>query len=103
MLPFNLAAKLLPASGFFNLSVLLNVHLHAWVQQHFAQTGSVPGFKIPKLNRQAVLRLVDYLKMIFHQTIANNMPWERVAAFFARLGRWLIVEFIPKSDPQVRH
>lgn len=42
------------------------------------------------------------LALIHHLTIANNVPLERVAAFFARLGRWLIVEFITKSDPQVR-
>ena len=232
--PLNLAAKLLPASSFFHLSLLFHVHLHAWGQQHFARTGSDPGFRTRKLNRQAVLRLVDHLKMAIHQlrwtaktewinyyettgytdvaleqkkqlvakwvreinpsyiwdlgantglfsrvasesapdslviawdvdpgcveihyqhvvhdgkkcllplvvdltnpspalgwensermsllergpadvvlalalihhlTIANNVPLERVAAFFARLGRWLIVEFIPKSDPQVR-
>jgi 2-polyprenyl-3-methyl-5-hydroxy-6-metoxy-1,4-benzoquinol methylase len=42
------------------------------------------------------------LALIHHLAIANNVPLELVAAFLAALGRWLIVEFVPKQDPQVR-
>ncbi len=42
------------------------------------------------------------LALIHHIAIANNVPLDQVAAFFQRLAHWLIVEFIPKEDPQVQ-
>ncbi len=42
------------------------------------------------------------LALIHHLAIGNNVPWEDIAAFFADLGHWLIVEFIPKTDSQVQ-
>jgi hypothetical protein len=39
--------------------------------------------------------------LIHHLAIANNIPLPRIAEFLHRLGRWLIVEFVPKDDPQV--
>ena len=41
------------------------------------------------------------LALIHHLAIANNVPLVQVASFLAELGRWLIVEFVPKQDPQV--
>ena len=45
--------------------------------------------------------LVMALALVHHLAIANNVPLARVAESFARLGRALIVEFVPKSDSQV--
>jgi len=42
------------------------------------------------------------LALIHHLAIANNLPLERIAEFFARLGRTLVIEFVPKSDSQVQ-
>jgi ribosomal protein L11 methylase PrmA len=42
------------------------------------------------------------LALIHHLAIGNNVPLERVAAFFAGLAPWLIIEFVPKSDSQVQ-
>jgi hypothetical protein len=42
------------------------------------------------------------LAVVHHLAIGHNLPLERVAGFFARLGRSLVVEFVPKSDSQVR-
>ncbi len=42
------------------------------------------------------------LALIHHLAIANNVPLPDIAALFARLGEWLIVEFVPKSDPKVQ-
>ena len=42
------------------------------------------------------------LALVHHLAISNNVPLVDVAAFFARLGKWLIVEFIPKEDSQVQ-
>jgi hypothetical protein len=42
------------------------------------------------------------LALVHHLAISNNVPLADVAQFFARLGHWLIVEFIPKEDSQVQ-
>jgi len=46
--------------------------------------------------------LVMALALVHHLAIGNNVPLDRIAAWLVRLGRALIVEFVPKSDPQVR-
>jgi hypothetical protein len=43
------------------------------------------------------------LALIHHLAISNNLPLGRIADFFSRFCRSLVVEFIPKSDSQVRH
>ncbi len=42
------------------------------------------------------------LALVHHLAISNNVPLERVAEFLADLGDWLIIEFVPKSDSQVK-
>lgn len=46
--------------------------------------------------------LILGLALVHHLAIANNVPLDMVAEFFARLGRWLIVEFVPREDSQVQ-
>jgi len=46
--------------------------------------------------------LVMALALIHHLAISNNVPLPSLADFFARAGSWLIIEFVPKDDPQVR-
>jgi len=46
--------------------------------------------------------LVLALALIHHLAISNNVPLERLAESFARLGRWLAIEFVPKEDSQVQ-
>ena len=46
--------------------------------------------------------LVLALALIHHLAISNNVPLDAVAAFLAAAGRWAIVEFVPKSDSQVK-
>ena len=46
--------------------------------------------------------LVMGLALIHHLAISNNVPLPSVARFFASAGRWAIVEFVPKSDSQVK-
>ena len=41
------------------------------------------------------------LALVHHLAIGNNLPLERIAAYFRRLGRHLVIEFVPKSDSQV--
>jgi hypothetical protein len=46
--------------------------------------------------------LVVALALIHHLAIGNNVPLGMTAEFFARLGQWLIIEFVPKDDSQVQ-
>ncbi|SIO67985.1 hypothetical protein SAMN05444166_8488 [Singulisphaera sp. GP187] len=41
------------------------------------------------------------LALVHHLAIANNIPLVGIAEFLHRLGRSLIIEFVPKGDPQV--
>jgi SAM-dependent methyltransferase len=42
------------------------------------------------------------LALIHHLAIGNAVPLDRLAATLAGWGRWLVIEFVPPSDPQVR-
>lgn len=42
------------------------------------------------------------LALVHHLAIGNNVPLGMIAEFLARLGRWLIIEFVPKEDSQVQ-
>jgi hypothetical protein len=42
------------------------------------------------------------LALVHHLAISNNVPLSRVAELFVACGEWLIVEFVPKSDSQVK-
>ena len=43
------------------------------------------------------------LALVHHLAIGNNVPLDRIASLFARLGRRAIVEFVPKQDPMTQH
>ena len=42
------------------------------------------------------------LALVHHLAIGNNVPLADIAAFLVGLGRQVIVEWVPKSDPQVK-
>ena len=42
------------------------------------------------------------LALVHHLAIGKNIPLERVAAFFAGISKYLLIEFIPKSDEKIR-
>lgn len=42
------------------------------------------------------------LALVHHIAISNNVPLDNIAAFFARIAQTLIIEFVPKSDSQVK-
>lgn len=45
--------------------------------------------------------LVLALALVHHLAISNNVPLEKIAYFFKSICKYLIIEFIPKSDSQV--
>lgn len=53
---------------------------------------------LQRANADTVLALA----LIHHLAIANNLPLEYIADFFRSLGKYLIMEFVPKSDSQVK-
>jgi hypothetical protein len=42
------------------------------------------------------------LAVIHHLAISNNVPLPQLANFFATHCKWLVIEFVPKSDSQVQ-
>lgn len=42
------------------------------------------------------------LAVLHHLAIANNVPLDRIFELLAGAGRWVLAEFVPKEDPQVR-
>jgi len=46
--------------------------------------------------------LVLALALVHHLAIANNVPLPRIAEFFARIARALVIEFVPKGDSQLQ-
>lgn len=41
------------------------------------------------------------LALIHHLAISNNLPFDKIADYFSRLGNNLIIEFVPKGDSKV--
>jgi hypothetical protein len=42
------------------------------------------------------------LALVHHLAIANNVPLADLARFFSQLTDWLVIEFVPKSDSQIK-
>lgn len=53
------------------------------------------------LEQRGPADLVLALAVMHHLTVANNVPFEALAAYLARLGPRLVIEFVPKNDPMV--
>jgi len=54
------------------------------------------------LEQRGPADVVLALALVHHLAIGNNVPLPNIAEFFARLGRHLVIEFVPKSDSQVQ-
>ena len=46
--------------------------------------------------------VVMALALIHHLAIGNNVPLSHLAQFFSSICHWLIIEFVPKDDPQTK-
>jgi len=53
-------------------------------------------------SERAPADMVFALALIHHLAISNNVPLQQLADFFSDTGKWLIIEFVPKSDSQVK-
>jgi len=52
-------------------------------------------------SERAPADMVLALALIHHLAISNNVPLAQLAEFFSGMGKWLVIEFVPKSDSQV--
>jgi hypothetical protein len=55
------------------------------------------GFK-----KRPLPEVVIALALIHHLAISNNLPFYKIAGFLSDLSENLIIEFVPKSDSQVK-
>lgn len=70
-------------------------------------TNPSPGIGFNNVERDAITKRkkpdgILALALIHHLAIAANLPLEMLRDFFAELAPTLIIEFIPKSDSQVK-
>jgi hypothetical protein len=42
------------------------------------------------------------LALIHHLAISNNLPFDKIAAYFSKFSELLVIEFVPKEDSQVQ-
>jgi hypothetical protein len=54
------------------------------------------------LRARGPVDLAMALALVHHLAIRNNVPLDRISASLRRLCRWLVIEFVPKSDSQVQ-
>jgi len=45
--------------------------------------------------------MVMALAVIHHLAIGKNIPFEKIAYLFHHIGKWLVIEFVPKEDEKV--
>lgn len=55
-----------------------------------------------RLDQRGKADTILALALVHHLAIANNVPLDQIAAYFSKLGHWLIIEFITKEDSQVK-
>ncbi len=70
-------------------------------------TNPSPALGWAQMERQSLTErgpadLVLSLALVHHLAISNNVPFELIVQYLHQLSRNLIIEFVPKSDPQVK-
>ncbi len=70
-------------------------------------TNPSPGIGWQNEERMSLIQrgpadMVLALALIHHLAISNNVPLNRIAEFFSKVCNSLLVEFVPKDDPQVQ-
>jgi hypothetical protein len=58
------------------------------------------GKERQSLEERGPCDLILALALIHHMVIANNVPFKMVAEYLAKLGNYLIIEFVAKEDSQ---
>jgi len=42
------------------------------------------------------------LALVHHLAIGNNLPFDMISGYFSDITEWLVIEFVPKTDSQVK-
>ena len=58
--------------------------------------------EIMSLLDRGPVELAFALALVHHLAISNNLPLNRIASFLCGICSWLVIEFIPKNDSQVK-
>ncbi len=56
----------------------------------------------PHIDKRGNPDCIMALALIHHLAISNNLPFVEIASYFSRLGKYLIIEFVPKEDSKVQ-
>ena len=72
----------------------------------FDLTNPSPGIGWANKERMTLFKrgpvdMVMSLALVHHLAISNNLPFVKIAEYFKAIGKYLIIEFIPKNDSQV--
>ncbi len=54
------------------------------------------------LSERGPVDAIFALALIHHLAIGNNLPFNLISKYFANLGEWLLIEFVPKDDTQIQ-
>jgi hypothetical protein len=54
------------------------------------------------LTARGPIDLAMALALVHHLAISNNLPLDYIASFFRSIAKYLIIEFVPKTDSQVQ-
>ncbi len=54
------------------------------------------------LSDRGPVEMVLALALVHHLAISNNLPFERISSWLATLCRHLLIEWVPRSDPQTQ-
>ena len=58
--------------------------------------------EVLSLRERGPVDLVMALALVHHLAIGGNVKFSMMAEWFAGLGEWLVVEFVPKTDKKVK-
>jgi ribosomal protein L11 methylase PrmA len=56
----------------------------------------------PSIDQRFKVDMSMALALIHHLAISNNLPFVKIAQYFAKFSPYLIIEFVPKEDSQVQ-
>ncbi len=71
----------------------------------FTNPSPAIGFSLKErksFNDRCDVRLVMALALLHHMAISNNVPFIKIAEWFASLSEYLIIEYVPKEDSKVK-
>ncbi len=54
------------------------------------------------LEQRGPADLISALALVHHLAISNNLPLTHISEWMANIGRWAVVEFVPKMTPRPR-